>query len=158
MIQNYFKITWRNLMKRKFYSLVSIFGLSVGITFTLLVGTYIWGELQVNSELKNVENQYIIQSKWKKSDIGLEITTFAPLAKSLKANFPDLVENYYGFDGITSVVSYGNKIFREDIQIGDSTLLKMYGFKLLFGNSQTALNQPNTRVFLRSKPLNILGN
>ncbi len=157
MIQNYFKIAWRNLMKRKFYSLVSIFGLSVGITFTLLVGTYIWGELQVNSDLKNVENQYIIQSKWKKSDIGLEITTLAPLAKSLRANFPDLVENYYGFDGITSVVSYGDKTFREDIQIGDSTLLKMYGFKLLFGNPQIALNQPNTMVISSEQAIKYFG-
>ena len=157
MVQNYFKIAWRNLTKRKFYSLVSIFGLSVGITFSFLVGTYIWGELQVNSDLKNVENQYIIQSKWKKSDIGLEITTLTPLAKSLKANFPDLVENYYSFDGITSVVSNGDKIFREDIQIGDSTLLKMYGFKLLFGNPQTALNQPNTMVIPSEQAIKYFG-
>ena len=157
MIQNYFKIAWRNLMKRKFYSLVSIFGLSVGITFMLLVGTYIWGELQVNSELKNLENQYVIQSKWKKSDIGLEITTLAPLAKSLKANFPDLVENFYSFDGITSVVSNGDKIFREDIQIGDSTLLKMYDFKLLFGNQQTALNQPNTMIISSEQAIKYFG-
>ena len=157
MIQNYIKIAWRNLMKRKFYSLVSIFGLSVGITFTLLIGTYIWGELQVNSVLKDVENQYVIQSKWKKSDIGLEITTLAPLGKSLKENFPDLVENYYSFDGITSVVANGDKIFREDIQIGDSTLLKMYGFKLLFGNSQTALNQPNTMVISSEQAIKYFG-
>jgi putative ABC transport system permease protein len=157
MIQNYFKIAWRNLMKRKFYSLVSIFGLSVGITFTLLVGTYIWGELQVNSDLKNVENQYLIQSKWKKSDIGLEITTLAPMAKSLKDHYPDLVENYYSFDGITSVIANGDKIFREDIQIGDSTLLKMYGFKLLFGNLQTALNQPNTMVISSEQAIKYFG-
>ena len=144
-------------MKRKFYSLVSIFGLSVGITFTLLIGTYIWGELQVNSVLKDVDNQYVIQSKWKKSDIGLEITTLAPLGKSLKENFPDLVENYYSFDGITSVVANGDKIFREDIQIGDSTLLKMYGFKLLFGNSQTALNQPNTMVISSEQAIKYFG-
>lgn len=157
MIQNYFKIAWRNLMKRKFYSLVSIFGLSVGITFTLLVGTYIWGELLVNTDLKNVENQYLIQSKWKKADIGLEITTLAPMAKSLKENFPDLVENYYSFDGITSVVSNGDKIFREDIQIGDATMLKMYGFHLLFGNSQTALNQPNTMVISSEQAIKYFG-
>jgi putative ABC transport system permease protein len=157
MIQNYFKIAWRNLMKRKFYSSVSIFGLSVGITFTLLIGTYIWGELQVNSDLKNVENQYLIQSKWKKSDIGLEITTLAPMAKSLKDHYPDLVENYYSFDGITSVIANGDKIFREDIQVGDSTMLKMYGFKLLFGNPQTALNQPNTMVISSEQAIKYFG-
>lgn len=144
-------------MKRKFYSIVSIFGLSVGITFTLLIGTYIWGELQVNTDLKNAKNQYVIQSKWKKSDIGLEITTLAPLAKSLKENFPDLVENYYSFDGIASIISNGDKIFREDIQIGDATILKMYGFHLLFGNPQTALNQPNTVVISSEQAIKYFG-
>ena len=157
MLKNYLKIAWRNLMKRKFYSIVSIFGLSVGITFTLLIGTYIWGELQVNTDLKNAKNQYVIQSKWKKSDIGLEITTLAPLAKSLKENFPDLVENYYSFDGIASIISNGDKIFREDIQIGDATILKMYGFRLLFGNPQTALNQPNTVVISSEQAIKYFG-
>lgn len=65
-------------------------------------------------------------------------------AKSLKENFTGLVENHYSFDGIASNISNGDKIFREDIQIGDSTMLKMYGFQLLLGNPQTTLNQPNT--------------
>lgn len=144
-------------MKRKFYSIVSIFGLSVGITFTLLIGSYIWGELQVNTDLKNAKNQYVIQSKWKKTDIGLEITTLAPLAKSLKENFPGLVENHYSFDGIASIISNGDKIFREDIQIGDATILKMYGFHLLFGNPQTALNQPNTVVISSEQAIKYFG-
>lgn len=157
MLQNYLKIAWRNLMKRKFYSLVSIVGLSVGISFTLLIAIYIWGELQVNAGLKNVENQYIIQSKWKKPDIGLEITTLAPLAKSLQENFPDLVENHYSFDGIASNISNGDKIYREDIQIGDSTMLTMYGISLLFGNPQTALNQPNTVVISSEQAIKYFG-
>ena len=157
MIEIYFKIAWRNLMKRKFYAFVSILGLSVGITFTLLIGTYIWGELQVNTNLKNVENQYLIQSKWKKPDIGLEITTLAPLAKTLKENYPNLVENYYGFEGYTSTISNGDKVFREDIQIGDATLLNMYGFELLYGDSKTALNQPYTMVISSEQAIKYFG-
>ncbi|MEA5402315.1 ABC transporter permease [Arcicella sp. DC2W] len=157
MIQIYFKIAWRNLMKRKFYALVSILGLSVGITFTLLIGTYIWGELQVNADLKNVENQYLIQSKWKKPDIGLEITTLAPLAKTLKENYPNLVKNYYGFEGYTSTISNGDRVFREDIQIGDATLLNMYGFQLLYGDSKTALNQPYTMVISSEQAIKYFG-
>jgi putative ABC transport system permease protein len=157
MIQNYFKIAWRNLMKRKFYSLVSIFGLSVGITFSLLIGVYIWGELLVNADLKNVENQYIIQSKWKTPDMGMDITTLAPIAKALKDNFPDLVENYYRFDGISSNFSNGDRIFRESVQLGDSTILKMYGFKMLYGDAQTALNQPYTIVISSEQAIKYFG-
>ena len=140
------KIAWRNLMKRKFYSLITIFGLSVGITFTLLIGSYVWQELQINENLKNVENQYIIQSKWDKENMGIEITSLSPLAKALKDNYPNLVENYYRFDGVSTVISKGDKVFREDVQLGDSTILKMYGFRLIQGDVRTALNQPNTMV------------
>lgn len=144
-------------MKRKFYSFVSILGLSVGITFALLISIYIWGELQVNADLKNAENQYYIQSKWSKPDMGLEITTLAPMAKALKENFPDLVENYYSFDGISSTIANGEKVFRESIQIGDSTILNMYGFPLIYGDARTALNQPYTMVITPEQAIKYFG-
>jgi putative ABC transport system permease protein len=31
MIKNYFKTAWRNLLKNKFYSLINIAGLSIGL-------------------------------------------------------------------------------------------------------------------------------
>ena len=36
MLQNYFTIAWRSLWKNKVFSLINIFGLSIGIPFTLL--------------------------------------------------------------------------------------------------------------------------
>ena len=35
MLRNYFKIAWRQVARRKFYSLVNVLGLSVGIAFYL---------------------------------------------------------------------------------------------------------------------------
>ena len=70
MIKNYFKIAWRNIIKSRFYSSVNIIGLSTGIAFTLLIGAYVWSELQVNTNLKNTDRQYIIQSKWKDANEG----------------------------------------------------------------------------------------
>ncbi|MDB5116584.1 MAG: hypothetical protein JWQ79_2076 [Mucilaginibacter sp.] len=142
MIKNYIKIAWRNIAKNYFYSLINIVGLSVGIAFTLLIGAYVWGELQVNHQLKNADNQYIIQSKWKDPNMGFETVSVAELPKALKENYPGLVKNFYHFDAITANVSKGDKHFRENLQVGDSTMLKMYGFNLMQGNSRTALNDP----------------
>lgn len=157
MLKNYLKISWRNLMKRKFYTSVTIFGLSVGITFALLIGSYVWGEMNVNSELRNLENQYMIQSKWDKENMGVEFTSLGPLAKALKENYPGLVENYYRFDAVTTIISKGDKVFREDIQVADSTILTMYGFPLLQGNPKTALNQPNTMVISSDQAIKYFG-
>lgn len=142
MLQNYVKIAVRNLRKRSFYSFLNIVGLAIGITFILLIGNYVWGEFQVNRTLRHAGQQYILLSRWKDPNMGQEITTLAPLAKRLYEEYPALVANYYRWDGLTSVVSKGDKNFRESIQLGDSTLLVMYGFKTLHGDTQTALQRP----------------
>jgi putative ABC transport system permease protein len=157
MIKNYFKIAWRNIIKRRFYSLLNIAGLSTGIVFTFLIGAYVWNESQVNKKLRHATNQYFLQSKWKDPNQGNEITTLAPLSKRLKEDYPNLVANYYRWDGITSVVSKGDKHLRENIQLGDSTLLSMYGFELLQGDARTALNNPYSVVITKDIAIKYFG-
>src|ERR1700743_528057 len=102
MLHNYFTIAWRSLRKNKVFSLINIFGLSIGIAFTLLIAAYVWGEFQVNRSLRHADNQYIIQSTWKDPNLGPEITTIAELPKALKETYPSLVANYYRWDAVTS--------------------------------------------------------
>ncbi|MEO8770319.1 MAG: ABC transporter permease [Ferruginibacter sp.] len=157
MIRNYLKIAWRNILKHKFHSLLNIIGLSIGIAFTLLIAAYVWGELNVNNNLKNVKNQYIVQSNWKDPNMGLNLTTVGPLVKALREQYPGLVANYYRWDGITSNVSKGDKVFREGLQIGDSTMLNMFGFKLSYGDTRTALNEPFSVVITEDRAIKYFG-
>lgn len=157
MLKNYFKIAWRNILKSRFYSLVNIIGLSVGIAFTLLIAAYVYGQLQVNHQLKNAGNQYIILSKWTDPNMGNEIVCIAELPKALKSNYPQLIANYYHADGITTTVSKGDKHFRENLQLGDSTLLQTYGFKLQHGDAHTALKSPFTVVITAKMALKYFG-
>lgn len=142
MLKNYCKTGWRNIIRHPFYSLINMAGLSVGIAFTIIIAAFVWNELGVNDQLKNASRQYIIQSRLKDPNQGYEHAAFGMLAKALRENYPNLVANYYRFDDVTSNVSKNNKSFREKLQIGDSTLLGMYGFKLLHGNEANALTEP----------------
>jgi putative ABC transport system permease protein len=146
MLRNYIKIAWRNIRKNAFHSSINVFGLSIGIVFTLVISTYVWNELRVNKTLRSANHQYFLKSEWKDPNLGADITTLGPLSKRLKEDYPNLVANYYRWDGITSVVSKGDKHFREGIQLGDSTLLSMFGFPLLHGDVRTALNNPYSVV------------
>lgn len=157
MLKSYIKVAWRNIIKNCLHSAINIAGLSIGIAFSLLMGAYVWNELQVNNHLKNADNQYIIQSKWKDPNMGYEIATLGPLAKELKEQYPTLVANYYRFDGITSNVSKGDKHFREGLQICDTTMLNMYGFSLLHGNAKTAFNNPFSVVITNEKAKILFG-
>jgi len=142
MLKNYIKIAWRNIRKHSLYSAVNIIGLFAGILFFFLISAYVWSELQVNRQLKQVKNQYILTSEWKDPNMGYDLATLGPLAKRLKQDYPGLVKNYYRYDGISAIVSRGDKHLKEEVQLGDSTLLTMYGFKTLYGNPATALDQP----------------
>ena len=151
MIKTFCRIAWRNIVKNPFYSLITVTGLSAGIAFTMIVAAYVWKESRVNADLKNADRQYIIQSKWKDPNQGYELATLGPLAKALRDNYPNLVANYYRYDGITTNVSKGDKAFREGLQVGDSTLLTMYGFRFLHGDPNTALQGPFSAVITADK-------
>jgi len=157
MIRNYVKLAWRNLLKYKVYSLVNVFGLSIGIAFAFLIGAFVWGEWRINRDLKNADQQYFLFSVWKDPNTGPDITTLGPLAVQLKEKYPNLVVNAYRWDGITSVISKGDKHFREGIQLGDSSLLEMFGFKLMHGDPNTALNEPYSVVISDQKAIKYFG-
>ena len=157
MIKNYFKIAWRSLKKKRLYTFINIVGLFAGISFLLLITAFVWQELQVNKNLKNSDSQYILTSQWKDSNMGIDFATLGPLAERLKEDYPHLVANYYRWDGITSIVSQDDKNFREGIQLGDASLLNMYGFELLHGNLNTAFQDPFSVVITSEKAIKFFG-
>ncbi|WP_282637672.1 ABC transporter permease [Sphingobacterium thalpophilum] len=137
-----FKIAWRNIRKKKIQNLINLIGLTCGITFMILVGAYIWDVHQVNSRIKNIDQQFLLQSTYKKEGFGINLTTIGALPKALYEEYPNLVANYYRLDGLTGIVSNGNTVYEEGMSLGDPSLLTMFGFELLAGNVNTALNNP----------------
>ncbi len=158
MIKNHFKIAFRNLAKRRYYTALNVFGLVSGIAFTLLIAAYIWQEYQVNANLRNLDNQYILQSSYKKPGMGMELTTIGALPKALKTEYPHLVADYYLIDGISCIVSHGDKVFKESAALGaESAFLTMYGFELADGNAETALNDPFSAVITHETAIKYFG-
>ncbi|HVS92462.1 MAG TPA: ABC transporter permease [Mucilaginibacter sp.] len=146
MLRNYIKIAWRNLLKNKGFSVLNIFCLAIGITFSMLIGVYILNESAINHDIKHVDDQYVIKSDWSRENIGIPVTTLGPLAKTIKEEYPNLVENYYWFDAVVNIVSSGDKHFRTQIAAGDTTLVSMYGFPLLYGDPQHAFRNNQSAV------------
>jgi putative ABC transport system permease protein len=147
MYRSYFKIMLRNMIKQKFYSAITMLGLTVGITFALLTGIFIWGELQVNTDLKDVDRLYLLETHYKTNE-GNQPPFFVPalLGQAAIEQYPTLFENYYRFRDRAITVSKSDKHFRLQSMIGDSTFFDMFGFHVLHGHPQHALNKPNSIV------------
>lgn len=157
MLKNYFIVAVRHLTRHKLFSAINILCLGVGIAFTMLIGSYIMQEKNVNLFLRHAENQYLIKSKWKVANMGMPITTVAPLAKALKEAYPSMVENYYRFNPLTNVISAGEKNFKTNISICDTSLVSMYGLKVLHGDPQHAFRNNSSAVISRDLAIKFFG-
>ena len=54
IIQNYWNSVWRNLMKRKGFSFINIFGLAVGMASALLIFTYVAFEFSFQADQRSM--------------------------------------------------------------------------------------------------------
>ena len=157
MLKNYTTVALRHLLRHKFFSAINILCLSIGITFSLLIGVYVINQYEVNGAIKNVERQYVVKSKWKIKDMGLDITTYGPLPKAMREEYPGLVARYYRYNPVTNVVSAADKFFKEDISIGDTSFISMYGFPLLEGNRQKPFADNNSAVITETMARKLFG-
>ncbi len=147
MLRSYINFAIRHLSRHKLFSIINISCLAIGITFSMIIGVYILNQENVNTHIKNINNQYVIKSRWKQENMGPDVTTLGPLAKTMKDEYPALVANYYRFDPVANIVSAGDKHFREDISVGDTTFVSMYGFALMYGNqTQPFINNQSAVV------------
>ncbi|RAI98652.1 putative ABC transport system permease protein [Chitinophaga skermanii] len=143
MLKHYFRVAWRSIRKHAFFSFVNVTGLAIAMGFVMLMAAFIWSECTVNKNLKNSDRTYIILNKWKTLQMGPEHTSLNPLGRVLMEQYPNLVAAHYHNDGLTSNVSNGDIKHSESLQPGDASLLKMFGFNLLHGDVNTALDNPN---------------
>jgi putative ABC transport system permease protein len=157
MLKNYIKLALRQFTRHKLFSALNVYCLAIGISFCLLIGQYILQETRVNSELNQVHDQYFLNSEWKIKNTGPDFTTVGPLVKSLKSNYPGLVANYYRYNPVTNVISAGDKHFKEDIAIGDTNFVSMYGYPLLYGDPAHAFINSSSAVITEDFALKLFG-
>ena len=102
MIRNYFKIAWRNLLRRKAYSAINITGLAVGIAACLLIFVVVQFELSYDRFQKNYSQVYRIVTETKHSDGSEEHNPGVPCpaVDALKTDFPQfsLCVCYFYYD------------------------------------------------------------
>jgi len=141
MLKNYIKIALRNLLKSKIYSLINIFGLTVGLAACILIALWVQDELSFDRFNKNVNNIFrVISYKGKFEDRSA--SSPAPLGPAMKESFPDVV-SYVRFTNASNkvVVKYGKNVFYEDrIIFADPDIFKMFTLPFVEGTSNTALS------------------
>jgi putative ABC transport system permease protein len=146
MIQNYFTVMYRSMIHRKFHTIVNVLCLTTGITFAMLIGLFIHGELQVNQNLKDVDHLYLVQNKVIDQGSGIDFFSPPVLVKTVSEQYSNEVISYYRFWDRNITISKGKNHFRIQSMIGDASLINTFGFKVLYGDDTKALKEPNSIV------------
>ncbi|HMG90064.1 MAG TPA: ABC transporter permease [Chryseolinea sp.] len=120
--------------------------LTVGMAFAMLIGIFIYGELEVNKSLNEVDELFLIQNKIQGETGGIEFFSPPLLSRMAAEQYPGKFADYYRFWDRSITISKGEKSFRIQGMIGDQSFLRIFGFEVLHGDKQTALSEPNSII------------
>jgi len=169
MIRSYIKIAWRNMMRSKFFSIVNIFGLSMGLACCMLIALYLHYETSYDSYQKNINRLYQVGTSFVtrgQKDYPMPNTS-PPVAAAMKQEYPEIEETtrLLGLMGDDKVlVQYappgGDKksFLEENGFLAEPSFFKLFTYDFIEGKPDNALTAPNTTVISEEMARKIFGN
>lgn len=160
MLSHLFKLAFRNIFRQKGYSFINITGLAIGLSFSILILLWIQDELSYDTYHKNIENIYQIEENQYYSGERFHTTvTPFPSAPVLKDEIPEILETARYMPWLGEVfVRHGDKTFAEkDVVAADPAFFKIFTYKFVQGNKETALDKTNSIVIDEETALKYFG-
>ena len=153
-----FKIAIRHLVKNKLHSLISIFGLAVGLSACLLISIHVFHELSYDQFHAKKDRIYRVSSRLNfNGEVDAAMSSLA-LGPTLKNDFPE-VENFLRFRNMgTPAIQLDQQIFN-NIRMAqtDSTIFQVLDIKLLKGDPDLALSGPKSIVISEQTAQKLFG-
>lgn len=150
MIRNYFLVAWRNLTSQRLYSSINLLGLTIGTAVVILLLAHVRDELTFDQFHPNADR---ISRAWVKehADGNVFFNTITPyvLGPVLEDNIPE-VESVTRYMTFPVQFKEETQTGQEDVHAVEPSFLRMFGFKLLQGDPDRLLSEPNSIVLTES--------
>ncbi|HTE32669.1 MAG TPA: ABC transporter permease, partial [Chryseolinea sp.] len=153
MFRNYVTIAFRNLNKHRFYTMINIAGLAVGIASCLIIMLYIAYEFSYDKHFANADRIYRVNCEILFNSNHLNMAVMpAPAAAVFQNNFPEIeASGHFRSWGWQRIKRTTENIKEQYTVFGSNGVLKVFSLPLLKGSANNALTEPNTLVMSRSK-------
>lgn len=146
MIKNFLKIALRSLWRDKFFSLLNISGLAIGIACCLLIMTYVNYELSFDKHFENSANihRMIVSGSFNGDDFTSSQAP-SPAGGTFKEQVPGVSQKLRLRNSGNWVMKYEEKVFNENnVVFADETFFDVFSIPLLMGNPDDVLLNKNT--------------
>ncbi|MGZ3944309.1 MAG: ABC transporter permease [Mucilaginibacter sp.] len=160
MIRNYIKTAWRNLIRNKFYSVINIAGLTLGLAIGIMILLWVQDELSFDSFHKQADNIYRLEL-WGGTGSSRQIWTLgpAPIGMLAKQELPEVkdavrITTNYNF----SEYKYQEKAFgSERVVFADPSFFSVFDYHIVNGNRANPFNGDNSVVITKSTAQKFFG-
>ena len=146
-MQNLFKSTYRNFVRKPATNLINLIGLAVSLALVIILSVYSYSELTTDNYHKNGNRVYLY------ADLNGHMFMPAILKDQIDLNIPE-VESTVRLAGSweAPVFQAGERDpITSDIVFADADFFKLFTYQVAEGNLETALKEPMTVVL--TKPL-----
>lgn len=161
MIKHYLTITVRHFWRNRFYSTISILGLSLGIAAFLLITQYIRFENSYETVFPKADHIYrVTQDFYKGSEyVVTDCETPMPLAPSIKEKMPEVIE-FARFQHFSpQEIKFKNqKWIPKNVYAVDASAFSLFDYTVLKGDPAKDFDKPFTLVMTRTAARNWFGN
>ena len=152
MLRNYLTVAIRSILKDKFYSLINVFGLTLGIASCIFIAIYIHDELSYDRFNTKAERIYRINEFIQTEGSGERSSSVPfPVGPTLEEEYENLIENqvrFFDFQSPTLLISNrddAEKEFNEPhVLFVDSTFFQIFDYDVIKGDKAKALQEPNS--------------
>ncbi|WP_339792395.1 MAG: ABC transporter permease [Imperialibacter sp.] len=159
MLTNYLRIAFRSLRRSKFFSLINILGLAIGICSFLLIIFFVQDELSFDKHLPHAERMYRMDmtGRFGGNDFNIAVVSAAQ-GPQMKEDFPE-VEDYVRFRTRGYfLVKYGEDVYKEEsVAYADVNVFDFFGINMISGDPATALKEPKTLVITEALAKKLFG-
>ena len=155
MLRNYLLVSIRNIKKHFSYSFVNIFGLTIGLACTLVIGIWVHQEYSFDKHFKDSDKIFRIGVNF--FNIG-NMAIGPEILKEKLLIYPDVA--YHASMGSRGSVTFATdkaEISIEKCFTADKDFFKVFSYEFLQGNPKTALDEPNTIVLTVSTARKLFG-
>ena len=132
MFKNYFKTSWRNIIKDKGYAGFNILGLAIGMAVALIIGLWVQYQFSYDRFLPGYQRAYQTMVRYSRNGVAdAGEATCLPLADAIKKNVPQI--KYVAqadFIGQHSLMVGDKKLYSKGIFAGED-FLKIFQYPLL---------------------------
>lgn len=164
MLRNYWRIALRNLRRHSFYTVLNVFGLSLGITCCLILFQFITYHLGFDAFHQKKDQLYRVVTDLHLDDGSVKYEKGAPLAlaAAIQSEVPQVKEQAFLFQNyrdhvftvaIPQAGSTTRKLFSEqgNVAFADQHWFHLFDYEWEAGDPRSALEEPNTAVLTRKQ-------